>query len=185
MYCKTNSVGRQHCQEGKKKSQILRVKNELNPTYFCGFSQFTENIHLCHIQDGNILTTWVGWGGGVKKRNEVNHTYIAFPELHPLNTSVWNNCQVPIARESFESYILKEAWPHLRRLFSSKRVHSWENHECKQQLGDRHSHGEPTFPRKCDTMLTVLQLLIKSFLVQLHLKNMKAKLGVTKHTSLK
>lgn len=101
-YCKTNSVGRQHCQEEKKNSN-LRVKSELNSTYFYGFSLLIENTHLCHIWEGNNLTAF----GGEELKNEVN---IAFPELHALNTSVWNKYRVPIARErsvtSFENTFL-------------------------------------------------------------------------------
>lgn len=93
------------------KSNSSRAKNYLNKnkyTYLDSLSSPPSSFKVCintilgrmEREIFQQLRTKTAFCGLKMKLN------IPFSELHdPLNTSVWNKCQVPNARESLESYI--------------------------------------------------------------------------------
>lgn len=72
MYCQTNSAGRQHCQEGKKKSNLKSDKWAKPNTFLCIPSVHCKYMSLPHM--GGEYFNSLGREELKKKENEVKHT---------------------------------------------------------------------------------------------------------------
>lgn len=157
---------------GRKKKSNLKSDKWAKPnTFLCIPSVHCKYMSLPHM--GGEYFNSLGREELKKKKKWSIHSTLLYQNcVHPAHR--WGtNVRCPLQGRAWEGTFRKQR---------DLRVHWWDHHGRKPQQRDRRSPGEPTFPRKSRTTLTVLQLH-QSFPCVIEPQNHESRATCPEHTS--